>query len=1624
VHFDSGEASSEFIDGRARVSFTPALEIPMGGAMVLQVSSDLNVLASPGTSLAVSLAGAGCTHGIEHIAVSSISNRYLGEIPDHMVVDGLFSDWYSTLPELDGYQEVNNSNIDIYRYGALLEDDAFFYVESRGEVLKGCEIPDIINVPYLPVEVPFNFTGKPIAVPSSGEVEISWKTTHPSIGKVEMSRCIGTPSGRWEITERVRELDTVHSVYMSGLRADTCYRFRVTTFSMNETAGPGIITSQIQYFNTSTPLSQPAFILEPEATGLSERARIEFTTDEGCRLELSFGVPGTTRQDIVIDDYRTYNRVFLSHLEPNTRYEYAIDLWDREGNGPLTYSGEFRTLPLVIVNETEPTQLLLEDTAYIFIDEDSDPNTGFRVQNSPVPLGAEYMCNVTGRYNTVRSATVYMFAGANYSDFIWQEVSDSDAACMGQELEVSIRESTGIDFSNSTVLMVLVAWDSETDVASKTLNPSRSFRASRAAPPPYNIVGYIYDSGMGLEPGAMVMVKNTRTGEARSEIAVDGSYTLALSNGMKSGDTINVTAIGSGFIGYNTGIVVNPGDWGMQIDVVLSREFYDWSGSVKYPDMSFDEPDPNLDLVWTRCRMDTENLYTLIEVRGSALGSTDGGWFQVFIDSDDDSSTGYLLDCDMDDDVGTGYGLDPIGADHLLEIYGNDSQLVTSYLYDFTSHDQMDYNGFSMMGPALVDMDGSVLQTRTPLQDLNVGSGDIKVCFRTSDEFDQGDISDYFIGSQQGALWLTQTSMSGMSITNDGQPNAVLALEVKAWGGDIMLEELDVAKYDFSTAADADVDSISVYKDSVEAANLIDTKALVDGRASMELDQAVANGTTLDLVVAARVSGVEGRALSLTVDEILVDKGVASLVTKEIANAYIGSSPASPVVDGLFSEWLPSYSDGIGDAGSDSIDITGFDAQCDSGSIFLDIEVSEGLLGGAKIPAMVPFTGSQHPMVKDDTDLEAVPVNTVVVVNCTITTDNELDLVKLDYTDTSGGGHNISMNLVGDNIWTASIPGQGTTGWLEYHVWARDSHGLAGSSSLEAVMVYVPGSGAGDVVSPVIVHEQVLDKVAERAINITARITDVGTGVVLATLHYQDSGSHSVPMNRWGGDMYSALIPAQPSGMKVEYSIEAEDGAGNIVEIERCEILIHDPSAPVITVDAPGSVFVHQDINITAELGNMGASTNARLIYHDQWGSHNISMVCWDGNLFSYMISSIESPITIPYFIWAENSIGSGNRTREYSVVVKQVEVLPPMPLDGGRDGFYALLDTDNDAGTGYKPGYDDDFGSDYVVTVTGRDRALLTRELFGWNSDDGCWDSLGSVDAAGDLTRLEMGLDYTGLGLDQGMEYKVLFQALDWQDNEDHSDTSVSGTVSAKKDVIPLDGSPLVLYGYVRDPSGLAVPGAKVNVTDVTNGNATTVTTDGNGRYALDISSLGCEGGDQISVAAAFGNSNGYNSTVLPPVIDDLGGLWLNVTLDYGPPMDPYIIFGYVLDPTGTSVVANATVNVTNTVTGESFVTTSDQYGRYQIDLGNYTWGYSDGALISLYGEKDGNSGWNHTYVNMSKDVMTELVNITLIPEFDSMVMSILSACTPMLLFAAARRRKKKIINTVGHGDMYEKRD
>ena len=86
----------------------------------------------------------------------------------------------------------------------------------------------------------------------------------------------------------------------------------------------------------------------------------------------------------------------------------------------------------------------------------------------------------------------------------------------------------------------------------------------------------------------------------------------------------------------------------------------------------------------------------------------------------------------------------------------------------------------------------------------------------------------------------------------------------------------------------------------------------------------------------------------------------------------------------------------------------------------------------------------------------------------------------------------------------------------------------------------------------------------DSAVEVTASVTDVGSGVKSVILKYSiDGGGTWTDVTMTSGSTYTGTIPKQADGTTVQYKIKAEDNAGNIIESSITSYTVHAPTPEI-----------------------------------------------------------------------------------------------------------------------------------------------------------------------------------------------------------------------------------------------------------------------------------------------------------------------------------------------------------------------------------------------------------------------------------------------------------------------------
>ena len=127
--------------------------------------------------------------------------------------------------------------------------------------------------------------------------------------------------------------------------------------------------------------------------------------------------------------------------------------------------------------------LVGEDSVFLFIDTDRDAATGYT--GGGLPLGAEYMVNITGQYGRIGSKRLHAFSGGDRSAWSWTPVAELLAATDETRLEAAIAAAAlGNPAGNISVYYFTTDWRQKRDAGEKVLFDLRAGGGGRSLPGP------------------------------------------------------------------------------------------------------------------------------------------------------------------------------------------------------------------------------------------------------------------------------------------------------------------------------------------------------------------------------------------------------------------------------------------------------------------------------------------------------------------------------------------------------------------------------------------------------------------------------------------------------------------------------------------------------------------------------------------------------------------------------------------------------------------------------------------------------------------------------------------------------------------------------------------------------------------------------------------------------------------------------------------------------------------------------------------------------------------------------------------------------------------------------------
>jgi len=176
----------------------------------------------------------------------------------------------------------------------------------------------------------------------------------------------------------------------------------------------------------------------------------------------------------------------------------------------------------------------------------------------------------------------------------------------------------------------------------------------------------------------------------------------------------------------------------------------DWEGIRKVGLENGNIENSNVDLSLVSANMDRVYLSFLVFTVEPLFNSEEGRTLRILVDSDNSTETGYFVP--------------GMGADYMIEIFGqkapftNNVTILSSTLYVFDNNrDRFDWHAFSPFAPVEVAADGNTIEGQVPLFDMGIDpNAVVKVAWQTSDGSGVTDLAEIIMGLNTEDLVITE----------------------------------------------------------------------------------------------------------------------------------------------------------------------------------------------------------------------------------------------------------------------------------------------------------------------------------------------------------------------------------------------------------------------------------------------------------------------------------------------------------------------------------------------------------------------------------------------------------------------------------------------------------------------------------------------------------------------------------------------------------------------------------------------------------------------------------------------------------------------------------------------------
>ncbi|MCK5548129.1 MAG: hypothetical protein KAI64_03885, partial [Thermoplasmata archaeon] len=414
---------------------------------------------------------------------------------------------------------------------------------------------------------------------------------------------------------------------------------------------------------------------------------------------------------------------------------------------------------------------------------------------------------------------------------------------------------------------------------------------------------------------------------------------------------------------------------GIDYKINIDGEFGDWADVVKAQLPASVLPNPNINIKRAAVEDNGDYLAFLIEVEGSILsGMPPPG---SFVDT-------FYIFIDVDQTRATGYRLENKGIDYMIKVHGWQGRVYESQLHLFDAKNGLnDWSGWLKKASIKSEVRDNKLETQVHWMALGLKEPrDVDVYFYSQDYRGRERMTDFAVSNNKGLLYVVQTPMFPEIVTQ-GLTYAMLKMDMRAYGRDIMIEKIMLTRK--GTASAFDTGEVTMF---TEYGAWIDVHGLfINGNVSLVPNTPISikNGSTETFFVGLEISGNAGenRAIGIEVVEsrdISTDNGTVELMSEppdEDHNelAYIIDAPSTIAIEGAFADWNNIVNNTLYPRiFQNDADIKDYRATVNGSAFSFFLETQSRMLKGTRIPYMNSVEAEPIPPITvADSDGDTVP---------------------------------------------------------------------------------------------------------------------------------------------------------------------------------------------------------------------------------------------------------------------------------------------------------------------------------------------------------------------------------------------------------------------------------------------------------------------------------------------------------------------------------------------------------------------------------------------------------------------------------------------------------------------------